>query len=47
MTPFHPISPGEFLLDELKERGWTVEIFALIIGHTKRYVELILSGKKI
>ena len=30
--PAHAFPPGEYLRDELEERGWTVTEFAEIIG---------------
>jgi len=38
--------PGEFLRDELDERGWTQEEFASIIGRPTAVVNQILSGKR-
>ncbi len=38
--------PGEFLRDELDERGWTQEEFAAIIGRPKGVVSQIVSGKR-
>ena len=40
---FHP---GEFLLDELNERGWTQVEFAEIIGRPYQLVNEIIAGKK-
>lgn len=39
-------SPGEFLRDELEERGWTNVEFAEILGRPPQVVSEILSGKK-
>lgn len=38
--------PGEFLKDELEERGWTQEEFAAIIGRPAAVVNQIISGKR-
>lgn len=38
--------PGEYLRDELEERGWTVTEFAEIIGRPVQAVSEILNGKK-
>lgn len=39
-------APGEFLRDELDERGWTVTEFAEILGRPVQAVSEILNGKK-
>lgn len=38
--------PGEFLRDELEERGWTVAEFAEIIGRPAQAISEILNGRK-
>ena len=38
--------PGEYLRDELEERGWTVTEFAEILGRPVQAVSEILNGKK-
>jgi HTH-type transcriptional regulator/antitoxin HigA len=38
--------PGEFLKDELEERGWTQEEFAAIIGRPTTLVNQIVLGKR-
>jgi HTH-type transcriptional regulator / antitoxin HigA len=38
--------PGEYLKDELEERGWTQEEFASIIGRPAAVVNQIISGKR-
>lgn len=38
--------PGEYLRDELDERGWTVTEFAEVIGRPIQAVSEILNGKK-
>ncbi len=45
-TPAHAFSPGEYLRDELKERGWTVTEFSEIIGWPIQAVSAILNAKK-
>ncbi len=37
--------PGEYLRDELEERGWTQEEFAEIIGKSFKQVNELLSGR--
>lgn len=37
--------PGEYLRDELQERGWTQEEFAEIIGKSFKQVNELLSGR--
>lgn len=39
-------SPGEYLQDELEERGWTQQDFASIIGRPVQAVNEIISGKR-
>lgn len=38
--------PGEFLRDELEERGWTQEEFAAIIGRAPAVINQIVLGKR-
>ncbi|MXW41665.1 MAG: HigA family addiction module antidote protein [Acidimicrobiia bacterium] len=45
-TPAAVFSAGEYLRDELDERGWTVTEFAEIIGRPIQAVSEILNGKK-
>ncbi len=45
-TPAEVFPPGEYLRDELDERGWTVTEFAGIIDRPPQAVSEILSGKK-
>lgn len=40
-------SPGEYLRDELEERGWTVPEFAVIIGQPVQTVSEILNAKHV
>ena len=42
-SAFHP---GEYLRDELVERGWTVPEFARIIGWSVSDVSRILDGER-
>ena len=44
--PAEVFPPGEYLRDELEERGWTVTEFAEIIGRPLQAVSEILNGKK-
>ena len=44
--PAQAFSPGEFLRDELEERGWTQTEFAEIIGRPHRVVNEIIAGKR-
>src|ERR1700677_1949552 len=46
MTPAEAFPPGEFLRDELAERGWAEGEFAEIIGRPVQAVSEILNGKK-
>lgn len=45
-TPAEVFSVGDYLRDELDERGWTVTEFAEIIGRPIQAVSEILNGKK-
>lgn len=45
-TPAEVFAPGEYLRDELDERGWTGTEFAEIIGRPVQAVSEILNGKK-
>ena len=45
-VPTEGFPPGEYLKDELEERGWTQEEFAGIIGRPAAVVNLIISGKR-
>lgn len=45
-TPAVAFPPGEYLRDELEERGWTVTEFAEIIGRPVQAVSEILNAKK-
>lgn len=45
-TPAEVFPAGEYLRDELEERGWTVSEFAEIIGRPIQAVSEILNGKK-
>ena len=44
--PAELFPPGEFLADELKERGWTQVEFAEIIQRPTKLVNEIIAGKK-
>lgn len=45
-APAHAFPPGEYLRDELEERGWTVTEFSEIIGRPIQAVSEILNAKK-
>lgn len=45
-TPAEVFPAGEYLRDELEERGWTISEFAEIIGRPIQAVSEILNGKK-
>ncbi len=45
-VPAEAFPPGEYLKDELDERGWTQEEFASIIGRPPAVVNQIISGKR-
>ena len=44
-TPAEVFPAGEYLRDELDERGWTVTEFAAILGRPVQAVSEILNGK--
>ncbi len=44
--PAEVFHPGEYLRDELAERGWTQAQFAAIIGRPAQAVNEIINGKK-
>jgi len=46
LTPAEAFSPGEYLRDELEERGWTEKEFAEILGRPVQMVSEILNGRK-
>jgi HTH-type transcriptional regulator/antitoxin HigA len=45
-VPAEVFPPGEFIREELEERGWTQEDFAEILGRPRRLVNEILMGKR-
>ena len=45
-APAEAFPPGEYLRDELEERGWTVAEFAGIIGQPVHNVSEILDAEK-
>ncbi len=45
-TPADTFPPGEYLRDELEERGWTAKEFAEILGRPVQAVSEILNGRK-
>lgn len=45
-TPAEVFPPGEFLRDELDERGWTQADLAMIMGRPLSAVNQIITGKK-
>ena len=44
--PAEVFPPGEFIREELEERGWTQEDFAEILGRPVRLVNEIIMGKR-
>lgn len=46
LAPAEAFPPGEFLRDELEERGWTQEEFARIIGRPPRLISEVIGGKR-
>jgi len=44
--PAEIFPPGEYLRDELEERGWTQTEFAEIIGRPPRVINEIIAGKR-
>ncbi len=44
--PAEVFRPGEFLREELEERGWTQAEFASILNRSPRLVNEIISGKR-
>ena len=46
LVPVEVFSPGEMLLDELEERGWSQREFAEIIGRPVAAVNEIIKGKR-
>jgi HTH-type transcriptional regulator/antitoxin HigA len=46
LTPAEVFPPGEFLREELSERGWSEAEFADILGRPVQAVSEILNGKK-
>jgi len=45
--PAEAFPPGEYLRDELEERGWTITEFAGIIGRTVQDVSEILNAEQL
>lgn len=45
-TPAEVFPPGDYLRDELEERGWTAKEFAEILGRPAQVVSEILNGHK-
>jgi HTH-type transcriptional regulator/antitoxin HigA len=46
LTPAEAFPPGEYLRDELEERGWSEREFAEIVGRPAQAVSEILNGRK-
>ena len=46
IKPAEVFPPGEFIRDELEERGWTQDDLAKIMGRPLPAVNLIISGKR-
>jgi HTH-type transcriptional regulator/antitoxin HigA len=45
-VPVEAFPPGEFLREEIAERGWTQEVFADILGKSERLVNEVIVGKR-
>ena len=45
-TPAEVFPPGEFIKDEIEERGWTQEELAEILGSPVQLVNEIIAGKR-
>ncbi|MCK4460243.1 MAG: helix-turn-helix domain-containing protein, partial [candidate division Zixibacteria bacterium] len=41
-----PFPPGEYLRDELQERGWTQKDLAAIVGQPASVISSIINGKR-
>lgn len=46
LRPFTPISPGEFIEEELQTRGWSQRDLAAVLGRPVQVVNEIVAGKK-
>ena len=46
VTPATAFPPGDYLRDELEERGWTEKEFAEILGRPVQTISEILNGRK-
>lgn len=46
LRPFTPISPGEFVEEELQARGWSQRDLAAVLGRPVQVVNEIVAGKK-
>ena len=46
VTPAMAFPPGDYLRDELEERGWTEKEFAEILGRPAQTISEILNGRK-
>ena len=46
VTPAMAFPPGDYLRDELEERGWTEKEFAEILGRPVQTISEILNGRK-
>jgi HTH-type transcriptional regulator/antitoxin HigA len=44
--PFINIGPGEFIQDEIDERGWSQKEFAEILGFSKKHVNRLIQNKE-
>ena len=45
-TPIEVFPPGEFVREELEERGWTQDVLADVLGLSHRLVNEIIKGKR-
>jgi len=46
IKPFINIGPGEFIQDEIDERGWSQKEFAEILGFSKKHVNRLIQDKE-
>jgi len=44
--PIEIFPPGDFIREELEERGWTQEVLAEVLGTSTRLVNEIITGKR-
>ena len=44
--PVEVFPPGDFIREELEERGWTQEVLAEVLGTSLRLVNEIITGRR-